>query len=269
LVNRQPNAWVDRGVGYAANMIELSTRILSSLHRSAWFRLGIFLFPGFAIAACSLTNSVDPPTTTTGTGGSAPASVSAGGQTATGTGGSEADPSCTDNAKNGAETDVDCGGDTCDPCENDKGCALAGDCVSGFCAAGTTCAACTETANCAEVVVTYCQDGVCTPTLDLGTECVADDNCKSGFCPSGDGLCCDTECANICEGCRAADTGGTDGSCSAITKDSDPADECPSTTESCEGDTCDGAGACAVKAEGTVCDTAYLCDGTGATCASN
>lgn len=179
------------------------------------------------------------------------------------------DPTCADTAKNGAETDVDCGGDTCDPCENDKGCALASDCVSGFCEGATTCAACTETTHCAEVADTYCKDGVCTPTLALGTECAANDSCKSGFCPSSDGLCCDTECANICEGCRAADTGGTDGSCGAITKDSDPADECPSAMEGCAGDTCDGAGACAVKTEGAVCDTTYVCDGMSAACSSS
>ncbi len=35
--------------------------------------------------------------------------------------------------KSGNETDIDCGG-TCDPCDNGKGCLVASDCASGFCA---------------------------------------------------------------------------------------------------------------------------------------
>ncbi|MGZ3450025.1 MAG: lamin tail domain-containing protein [Polyangiales bacterium] len=44
-------------------------------------------------------------------------------------------PSCTDLVKNGAETDKDCGGGTCDACALDKTCAVATDCVSGNCVA--------------------------------------------------------------------------------------------------------------------------------------
>jgi hypothetical protein len=41
--------------------------------------------------------------------------------------------SCTDTVKNGAETDVDCGGGTCAKCPNDKRCAMPADCTSGNC----------------------------------------------------------------------------------------------------------------------------------------
>jgi plastocyanin len=42
-------------------------------------------------------------------------------------------PSCTDNVKNGTETDLDCGGSTCGPCALTKVCTTAGDCTSGAC----------------------------------------------------------------------------------------------------------------------------------------
>src|SRR5205823_14362090 len=41
---------------------------------------------------------------------------------------------CADMVKNGAETDVDCGGNTCTPCVNGKDCLKPGDCVSRVCA---------------------------------------------------------------------------------------------------------------------------------------
>ncbi|MGC4079469.1 MAG: hypothetical protein QM702_21000 [Rubrivivax sp.] len=45
-------------------------------------------------------------------------------------------PTCSDGAKNGDETDVDCGGAACAACANGKTCAVAPDCVSGICTAG-------------------------------------------------------------------------------------------------------------------------------------
>ncbi|MEK6886678.1 MAG: hypothetical protein AABW88_02490 [Nanoarchaeota archaeon] len=41
--------------------------------------------------------------------------------------------SCTDNIKNGFETDVDCGGSSCKKCDADKICAANSDCSSGLC----------------------------------------------------------------------------------------------------------------------------------------
>jgi hypothetical protein len=51
---------------------------------------------------------------------------------------------CTDQVKNGAETDVDCGGGLCTTCSIDKGCLKNADCVSGWCSLG----------KCGEVVTT-------------------------------------------------------------------------------------------------------------------
>ena len=52
---------------------------------------------------------------------------------------STSDASCTDAVKNGAETDVDCGGGTCGTCAAGKTCAVDVDCASATCKADKTC----------------------------------------------------------------------------------------------------------------------------------
>src|SRR5262249_40338049 len=49
---------------------------------------------------------------------------------------------CRDGRRNGAETDVDCGGGTCPRCQDGKTCRVANDCVSGTCPNGR-CVTCT------------------------------------------------------------------------------------------------------------------------------
>jgi hypothetical protein len=85
----------------------------------------------------------------------------------------EPDPvnaTCADCSKNGLETDVDCGGDSCLPCGPGRTCGLDYDCMSSVCEAGT----------CAFVT--------------SGRGCLGDDDCASGACAKGDcwsGLCCE------------------------------------------------------------------------------
>ncbi|MBA3546289.1 MAG: DUF4215 domain-containing protein [Nannocystis sp.] len=64
-------------------------------------------------------------------------------------------PTCSDNAKNGAETDVDCGGANCPDCALGKKCSANNDCTSGLCKVGV-CSAVTLTLppNCAAANVT-------------------------------------------------------------------------------------------------------------------
>jgi hypothetical protein len=40
---------------------------------------------------------------------------------------------CMDGARDGNETDVDCGGGLCAPCGPGSACNVAGDCMSGLC----------------------------------------------------------------------------------------------------------------------------------------
>jgi hypothetical protein len=48
-------------------------------------------------------------------------------------------PTCSDAVKNGGETDIDCGGPTCNKCGSGKRCQVGADCVSGICGAGGIC----------------------------------------------------------------------------------------------------------------------------------
>jgi len=92
---------------------------------------------------------------------------------------------CLDEVKNGAETDVDCGGAVCaGKCATGKGCKVGGDCKSGFCNAGT-----------GKCVATSCEDGVksgdeagqdcggsCGSGCKDGSICGKDGDCLSGLC---------------------------------------------------------------------------------------
>ena len=51
-------------------------------------------------------------------------------------------PTCSDNFKNGDETDIDCGGSSCQPCANGLNCILNADCESGVCCTGICSAQC-------------------------------------------------------------------------------------------------------------------------------
>lgn len=72
--------------------------------------------------------------------------------------------SCMDSAKNGAETDVDCGGASCVRCEDGKACAKANDCKSHVCEGSV------------------CKAGMCGDGTRQGTE-----ECDDGNAQSGDG----------------------------------------------------------------------------------
>ncbi len=87
---------------------------------------------------------------------------------------------CDDNARNGMETDADCGGPDCDPCVNGDTCAVDGDCISGDCA--TTCQpSCTDTVASPGETDVDC-GGVCTRDCLLGQVCAIDTDCDSDQC---------------------------------------------------------------------------------------
>jgi len=57
-------------------------------------------------------------------------------------------PTCTDKVKNGAETDVDCGGGTCSKCATGKKCVKAADCLGNNCTGGK----CGVATNCGTIL---------------------------------------------------------------------------------------------------------------------
>jgi hypothetical protein len=209
------------------------------------------------------------------------------GQTTDGCGG---DLLCADQAKNGLETDADCGGDTetCPTrCTNGKACLVDGDCQSGHCEQGVCCnVACDGTCKSCRAADTGGKDGQCGFTTkgsdplaqcgagkacdgagackaEPGQPCVTGSDCASGYCPAQDGVCCDAACTGVCESCRAKKTGDVDGSCAPVVGDTDPDNECVDQgAASCgKSGVCDGAlvPACKLYGAGTVCK-AGMCD---------
>ncbi|MDQ2653812.1 MAG: hypothetical protein M3Z20_12320 [Chloroflexota bacterium] len=109
-------------------------------------------------------------------------------------------PTCTDGARNGSESDVDCGG-SCPRCANGKRCGSRDDCASAVCTGGI-CAPCLSSNNCVNALCS------CGPTVSGGDVCftvqapVLVASCN--LCPAG------TDCVLFLGGlhcialCRAA-----------------------------------------------------------------
>jgi hypothetical protein len=202
-------------------------------------------------------------------------------------------PTCTDEVKNGAETDVDCGGNTCDPCEDDQKCLAGTDCTSGVCdLTAKTCSipTCTDKVKNGTETDTDCGGDTCGP-CDTGKVCLASTDCISNICDSTSETCsapscidevmngtetdidCGGKTCDPCEddqGCLA----GTD--CTSLVCDSTSetcsapscTDEVKNDTETdidCGGDTCEACGNGKACVGGIDC-TSGVCDSTTKTC---
>ena len=88
---------------------------------------------------------------------------------------------CGDSVKNGAETDVDCGGGTCEACGPDLACVADSDCKGGSCVGGKCAPTCTDgVKNGAETDVD-CGGASC-GSCDFGQTCAAVSDCSTGAC---------------------------------------------------------------------------------------
>jgi hypothetical protein len=105
-------------------------------------------------------------------------------------------PLCTDTVKNGTESDVDCGGTCPTKCADTKSCAVAADCTSGVCNAGTkkcSAAACNDLAKNGSETDVDC-GGTC-PTKCADTKsCLLATDCTSGVCNAGTHKCSVAAC---------------------------------------------------------------------------
>jgi hypothetical protein len=161
------------------------------------------LFVVFAAGGCNLVLGLDQyADVSPGPGGGATTSSSSSGPVA----------SCSDEVKNGNETDTDCGG-ACPPCADGKGCETGSDCESRVCNAGGSCAApeCgDQTKNGTETDVD-CGGTTC-PSCGPDGACGADTDCKSGSCVSGK---CESTCSDGVKGGAETDVdcGGGDPGC--------------------------------------------------------
>ena len=91
-------------------------------------------------------------------------------------------PTCDDGEHNGTETDVDCGGERCAPCDDGEGCADGSDCTSGVCTDGLcTPPACDDGIQNGTETDVDCGGDACAP-CDDGEGCQQDADCVSGDC---------------------------------------------------------------------------------------
>lgn len=101
--------------------------------------------------------------------------------------------SCTDGTRNGAESDVDCGGPSCTPCALQQACVTSSDCSSGLCAQ-KVCAP----GSCADGVANGDETDV-----DCGGSC---GDCAPGQRCGGDSDCDDVRCSDgMCAAPRCDD----------------------------------------------------------------
>jgi hypothetical protein len=117
---------------------------------------------------------------------------------------------CADGLKDGAETDVDCGGNVCNACANKLSCGTGSDCLSSTCSNGTCVAQhCTNGVDSKQVsgdagpvsgdpgdlteTDIDCGGPDCVPCKGL-QGCVVNSDCASGQCSSG--VCLIGDCTN-------------------------------------------------------------------------
>jgi hypothetical protein len=189
-------------------------------------------------------------------------------------------PTCADGAKNGTETDVDCGGSCSSKCADTKACSVAADCVSGKCDSGK-CAAptCTDTikngtegdVDCGGTCSTKCADGkacgvaadcvstVCTANKCIATAAACTDTVKNGTETDVDcGGACSTKCA---DGKTCAVAGDCVSTVCTANKCIATAAACIDTVKNGTETDVDCGGACATKCARTkACTLATDCD---------
>jgi formylglycine-generating enzyme required for sulfatase activity len=154
---------------------------------------------------------------------------------------------CNDGVKNGKETDVDCGGSTCNACAVGKVCQVGGDCGSGSCVGGL-CAAptCMDGVQNQGETDIDCGGALCAKCAN-GKRCTGAVDCTGGACTGA--TCTDASCSN-----GVKDNAETDVDCGG-----------PLCGKCDTGKTCAVAGDCATdKCTGTTCTTATSCVGGGA-----
>ncbi|MBI5536645.1 MAG: hypothetical protein HY898_28255 [Deltaproteobacteria bacterium] len=108
--------------------------------------------------------------------------------------------SCTNNVKDGTESDVDCGG-SCKKCAIGDDCTKGTDCVDGVCSTSTkkcVAASCTDTVKNGTETDVDC-GGTCTTKCAAGKDCNGDGDCVTGKCNASKkcaGAACDDTILN-------------------------------------------------------------------------
>eukprot|EP00877_Chromochloris_zofingiensis_P011489 jgi/Chrzof1/6594/Cz19g02010.t1 len=127
-------------------------------------------------------------------------------------------PTCTDNIKNGQETDVDCGGPTCPACVFGNTCTANGDCNSNNCSGGK----CSEPITCKNGVKDGQEGdvdcgGLCIAQCGTYRTCQANSDCLSNSCSTASRTCVEAAtCYNGIKDGRESDVDCGGGGCNAV-----------------------------------------------------
>lgn len=143
----------------------------------------------------------------TGGGGTSGSQAPIGGSESAGSAGTPAAagappeiPDCTDNERTADETDTDCGGRTCAPCDDHQRCLTGTDCASAICT-NQVC----QPPTCVDLAVngneTDLNCGGTCPKCAQGQHCTVDADCMTGKC--GDEACYSPACSDdvLQDGC--------------------------------------------------------------------
>lgn len=105
-------------------------------------------------------------------------------------------PECDDGQVSGDQTDVDCGGSVCPPCENGKNCNVDGDCISDFCDDGICANPCGggETSCGGDCVDLQSNENHCG---SCDNDCSEDEECNGGTCECIAECCGDADCDGL------------------------------------------------------------------------
>jgi hypothetical protein len=140
---------------------------------------------------------------------------------------------CRDSLKNQDETDIDCGGLECPPCESGMDCRIQGDCREGVCTDGECrLPTCTDGVLNGTETDVDCGD-ICAP-CQSGASCADAGDCQMRVCT--DGVCQDESCGD-----RVQNGDETDVDCGGSCKKCDVGLVCESATDCLSGACNDGA----------------------------
>ena len=190
--------------------------------------------------------------------------------------------SCSNDLKDGSETDVDCGG-SCAACTAGLGCAVAGDCTSFVCFNGLC-----QNPTCADTVRNGSETdvdcgGACTADCAVGEGCNANSDCESGKCTLS--VCQAPTCSDSVRNASETDVDCGGGTCPDCANGNTCTDATDCVSNYCVGNVClpagctdgvkngsetgvdCGGGLCAACGDGVACNVANDC--TSRVCTGN
>jgi hypothetical protein len=167
---------------------------------------------------------------------------------------------CDNNQLDGAETEVDCGGPACAPCDPGKNCNQGSDCASGICDLSGQCAnpQCDDGVRNGDESDVDC-GGPC-PNCNAGQKCDGNGDCEGNHCTGEGGVClpsCEDQLQNNFE--SDVDCGG--GDCDACRAGK----VCAGVDANCLSGDCGPAGTCELGVNGTPCAGEVDCLSTNCT----